>query len=134
MQYALGFKKRYILLALLIFLLIYVLWQVVRFSPFEESIIRRENINPSTDLYITQGSAGATTKNVYQYYLVPINITDEDFYKRVGGKYRSFLSTSDESAQLMIKASAVHITTKGDVYRFNNLTSTTFIYLNASAF
>lgn len=104
-------------------------------SPIEQTVYKVEKINPKVSLYVTEGSAGATTNFVYQFYLVPSEVTKEAFLKGVGDKYQSFLSTSDGSTKIDISDSAIHLDVKGDVYRFTNRASySTTIYLNSSPF
>ncbi|WP_428944289.1 hypothetical protein ACQK5W_17135 [Pantoea sp. FN060301] len=130
-----GFKKRYVVFALVVMLLFYGVWQVIHFSPFEESVIKKVQVNTSTTLYITEGSAGATTRNVYQYYLIPSDITESEFLKGAGDKYVSFLSTSDHNATAIIDSSAIRLTVKGAIYHFTNFASySTSIYLTASPY
>ena len=135
MRSARDFKKRYVIAVLLLAIVAYGILKVANFSPFEESVIQRQQINSTTTLYVTEGSAGATTKNVYQYYLVPSEVAESDFLKQAGDKYKSFLSTSDESVKMQINSSAIHLSVKGDVYRFTNVASySTIIYLTSSPF
>ncbi len=104
-------------------------------SPIDQTVYKVEKINSKVSLYVTEGSAGATTNFVYQFYLVPPEVSKDAFLKGVGGKYHSFLSTSDGSAKVDISDDAIHLNVKGDVYRFTNRASySTSIYLNASPF
>lgn len=104
-------------------------------GPIEQTVYKVEKVNARVSLYVTQGSAGATTGFVYQFYLVPSEVNEADFLKGVGDKYPPFLSTSDGSTKIDIRNGAVHLNVKGDVYRFNNGASyLTTIYLNAAPF
>lgn len=127
--------KRYFIVILLLIAIAYGSWKAVNFSPFEEDIFQKEKINSFTTLYVTEGSAGATTKYVYNYYLVPTRITDSDFLKGIGNKYSSFLSTSDENVKIEIGNSIIHLRVKGVIYHFTNAASySSTIYLNAAPF
>lgn len=109
-------------------------WKVLN-SPIGQTVYKVEKVNSQVTLYITEGSAGATTDFVYLYYLVPSAVTKSDFLKDLGDKYQDFLSTSDENAKIDISNGAIHLTVRGDVYSFNNGASySTTIYLNASPF
>lgn len=135
MQNAPAFKKRYIAAVFLIAAFAYSVYLLMTFSPFEETIIRKTIINSSTMFYITEGSAGATTKHVYQYYLVPTETTEVDFFKGKQKKYIPFLSTSDEHVQTQIDGNVIRLKVRGDIYRFTNAASySTTIYLIASPF
>ncbi|WP_067701905.1 hypothetical protein AAGR22_11015 [Erwinia sp. HDF1-3R] len=113
---------------------LYSAWKVLN-SPIDQTIYKVEKVNSQITLYVTEGSAGATTGFVYQYYLVPSAVTRNNFLKGLGDKYWAFLSTSDGSAKIDISDLAIHLTVKGDVYSFNNgATYLTTIYLNASPF
>lgn len=102
-------------------------------SPIDQTVYKIKKVNTKVSLYVTEGSAGATTKFVYQFYLVPPEVTKETFLKGIGDKYQPFLSTSDGSAKIDINDSVIHLDVKGDVYRFTNGASySTRIYLNAS--
>lgn len=104
-------------------------------SPIDQTVYKVEKVNSQVSLYVTEGSAGATTDFVYQFYLVPPEVTVAAFLKGIGHKYQPFLSTSDGSAKIAISDNAIHLKVKGDVYRFTNGASySTTIYLNASPF
>lgn len=104
-------------------------------SPVIQTVYKVEKINSKVPLYITEGSAGATTNFVYQFYLVPPEVSKDAFLKGVGDKYHAFLSTSDASAKVDISDGAIHLNVKGNIYRFTNGASySTTIYLNASPF
>jgi hypothetical protein len=120
--------------ALLVVIVFYGAWKAINF-PIDQTVYKVENVNSQVTLYITEGSAGATTDFVYQLYLVPSAVTKHDFLKDVGGKYQPFLSTSDANTKVGISDGNIHLTVKGDVYSFNNGASySTDIYLNASPF
>lgn len=119
---------------LLVIVAFYGVWRALN-SPIDQTIYNVEKVNSQETLYITEGSAGATTDFVYQFYLVPSAVTRDDFLKDIGDKYQAFLSTSDASTKVDIRDGAIHLTVKGDVYRFYNGASySTTIYLNASPF
>ncbi|MDW8845463.1 hypothetical protein SD961_06060 [Erwinia sp. MMLR14_017] len=124
---------KWVVLALLI-ISFYGAWKVIT-SPIEQTVYKVEKVNSRITLYITEGSAGATTNFVYQFYLVPPEITRSDFLNNIGDKYQPFLSTSDACTNVEINDGAIHLTVHGAVYRFNNGASySTTIYLNASPF
>lgn len=121
-------------MVLLVIVAFYGVWKALN-SPIDQTIYKVEKVNSQVTLYITEGSAGATTDFVYQFYLVPSAVTKSDFLKDTGDKYHAFLSTSDESTKVEISDGAIHLTVKGHVYHFNNGASySTTIYLNASPF
>lgn len=104
-------------------------------SPIDQTVYKVVKVNSEVSLYVTEGSAGATTDFVYQYYLISPDVTEEAFLKGIGDKYQPFLSTSDGKAKIDINDDAIHLNVKGDVYRFTNGASySTTIYLNASPF
>lgn len=113
---------------------LYGVWKAFN-SPIDQTIYKVEKVNPQIMLYITEGSAGATTDFVYQYYLIPSAVTKSDFLKYLDDKYQSFLSTSDGNPEINISDGAIYLTVKGNVYSFNNGASySTTIYLKASPF
>lgn len=138
MQNVAGFNKKRWASVLALAITAYVAWKAIGFSlffGFEESIIRREKINNNHMLYITEGSAGATTAFVYQYYVVPAGITDKEFLKGVNDEYPSFLSTSDRDAKVEIEGSSIRLSVPGNVYKFHNGTSYAItIHLNAAPY
>lgn len=104
-------------------------------SPIDQTVYKVVKVNSEVSLYVTEGSAGATTNFVYQYYLVSPDVTEEAFLKSIGDKYQPFLSTSDGKTKIDINDDAIHLNVKGDVYRFTNGASySTTIFLNASPF
>lgn len=112
----------------------YGAWKALN-SPIDQTVYKVEKVNSHVTLYITEGSAGATTDFVYLYYLVPSAVTKSDFLKDLGDKYQAFLSTSDENAKIDIGNGAIYLRVRGDVYSFNNGASySTTIHLNASPF
>lgn len=122
--------------AIVLFLIVgcYGVYRAIN-SPIEQTVYKVEKVNSQVSLYVTEGSAGATTDFVYQFYLVPPEVTEAAFLKGIGDKYQPFLSTSDSSAKIAISDRAIHLDVKGDVYRFTNGASySTTIYLNASPF
>ncbi|XXD08244.1 hypothetical protein ACMYSN_19290 [Klebsiella sp. R445] len=119
---------------LLVIVACYGVYKVLN-SPIDLTVYKVEKVNSKLSLYITEGSAGVTTDFVYQFYLVPPEVTETAFLKGIGDKYQPFLSTSDGSAKIAISDSAIHLDVKGDVYHFTNGASySTTIYLNASPF
>ncbi|NIY48727.1 hypothetical protein [Cedecea colo] len=119
---------------LLVIVAFYGVWKALH-SPIDQTVYKVEKVNSQITLYITEGSAGATTGFVYQFYLVPSAVTRRDFLKDIGDKYHAFLSTSDAGTKVDISNGAIHLTVKGKVYRFNNGASySATIYLNASPF
>lgn len=131
MRNAQVFKWIVVLLAIAAF---YSAWKFFN-SPIEQSVYKVKNVNSQITLYVTEGSAGATTDFVYQFYLVPSAVTRSNFLKNIGDKYQAFLATSDANTKVDVSNGAVHLTVKGNVYRFNNGASySTTIYLNASPF
>ncbi|MEM6161615.1 hypothetical protein AAH446_13850 [Erwinia sp. P6884] len=127
-------KKRHIAILLLIMLVFWGIWQVLHFSPFEETIIKKVKVNSTTTLYVTEGNAGATTSYVYQYYLIPSDKTESEFLENLGDSYSSFLSTADPDVKYEISNSNLRLAVKDNVYHFTNVANTTTIYLTALPF
>jgi hypothetical protein len=119
---------------LLVIVAFYGAYKVLN-SPLEQVVYKVVKVNSTVTLYMTEGSAGATTNFVYQFYLAPSTVTKSDFLKDIGDKYHAFLSTSDENTKIEIIDGNIHLGVRGDVYGFQNgvLYSTT-IYLNAAPF
>ncbi|KLQ86288.1 hypothetical protein ABF62_09385 [Enterobacter hormaechei subsp. steigerwaltii] len=126
-------KKIYILLPILISS--YGIWCAVdEFIYIEQDIIRKENIGKVSVLYITESNAGATTSNVYKYYLASSKKSEEAFLGDVRNGYAPFLITTDPEAKVESKENALYITVSGKIYQFSNISYSTFIYLNSSPF
>ncbi|MEG5464678.1 hypothetical protein [Enterobacter chuandaensis] len=128
-------KKKWLYLVVVIALVGYGLWRVVdNFFYLEQRITHRENIGPFSTLYTTESSAGATTSNVYKYYLYPAKSSDENFLKEVRNGYEPFLMTTASDVKFNIEENAIHLKVAGDIFKFNNVAGHTFIYLEASPF
>lgn len=91
-------KKIYILLTILISS--YGIWRAVdEFLYIEQDIILKENIGKVSVLYITESNAGATTSNVYKYYLASSKKSEEAFLGDVRTGMAPFLITTDPEAK-----------------------------------
>jgi len=127
------FRKRYIFIVLAIAFFGYLIKVVLGFSPYEQTIIRKESIGEFNTLYVTEGSAGATTKNTYKYYLYPSVKTEKEFLADVRD-YPSVLFTSDPNVKIQLKGRYLYFTVKGTIYSFTNQSDSVFIYLNSTPF
>ncbi|WP_320727590.1 hypothetical protein [Enterobacter sp. 118C5] len=129
------FKNKWLYLSVAIALVGYGLWRVIdNFLYLEQRIIHRESIGSFSTLYITESSAGATTSNVYKYYLYPGKSSEENFLKEVRNGYEPFLMTTASDVKFNIEENAIHLKVAGDIFKFNNVAGHTFIYLDASPF
>lgn len=81
MRYAQVFKKRYFLIALIAF----GAYQVMSFTPLEQSIIRKIKVNDLANLNITKAGSGATTDFSYRYNVFDGSRNDADFQKSIKG-------------------------------------------------
>ena len=127
------FRKRYIFSVLAIAFFGYLIKVVLDFSPYEQTIIRKESIGEFNTLYVTEGSAGATTENTYKYYLYPSAKTEKEFLENIRD-YPSVLFTSDSDVKMQLKGKNLYFTVKGTIYSFTNQSDSVFIYLNSTPF
>ncbi len=127
------FRERYIVIVLVIAFLGYLIKMVLDFSPYEQTIIRKESIGEFNTLYVTEGSAGATTENTYKYYLYPSAKTEKEFLENIRD-YPSVLFTSDSDVKMQLKGKKLYFTVKGTIYSFTNQSDSVFIYLNSTPF
>lgn len=135
MRFGPAFSRYRVSLTVALMFIAWAVWKAVSFSPFEQNILITRKVNHSTLLYVTEGSAGATTANVYNYYLVPATVTTDSFLRLAGDKYHSFLSTADDKAQIETDDHAMHITIKGKIYSFTNASSYSVdIYLSSQPY
>ena len=127
------FRNKYIFFVLVIVFLGFLIKVVLDFSPYEQAIIRKESIGEFNILYVTEGSAGATTKNTYKYYLYSSKKTEKEFLQDVRD-YPPVLFTSDQNVQIQVKGRYLYFTVKGVIYSFTNQSDSVFIYLNSTPF
>jgi len=111
----------------------YLIKVVLDFSPYEQTIIRKESIGEFNTPYVTEGSAGATTENTYKYYLYPSAKTEKEFLENIRD-YPSVLFTSDSDVKMQLKGKNLYFTVKGTIYSFTNQSDSVFIYLNSTPF
>ncbi|KAA5933008.1 MULTISPECIES: hypothetical protein [Pantoea] len=120
MQNAQVFKKRTLLLVLIMMILALAGWRLSQLSPLEQSIIRKVNVSSRVSLYITQASAGATTDFSFRYYLYDASRSDESFKESLANNLQPFLITSDGNAFKRVQDKAVYLTVKGEIFAFHS--------------
>ncbi|MDU5474871.1 MULTISPECIES: hypothetical protein [Pantoea] len=120
MRSALGFKKRYVVIAILAITLSYGIYKLTQLSPLEQKILRKVNINTHAALYITEADAGATTDFSYRYYLFDASKSDKDFINSLAADRQPFLITADPNAFQKVENNAIYLSVKGDVFAFHN--------------
>ena len=120
MHLAKMFTKRPFGLAVLIIIVLAV-YKLAHFSPFEQSIIKRVAVNNLATLYITQASAGATTRYSYRYYLLDASKNEEEVNEFISNeKQQPFLITDDENASAVIKENSIYLKIKGTIYSYQS--------------
>ncbi|WP_345827472.1 hypothetical protein AAGR22_10980 [Erwinia sp. HDF1-3R] len=118
MRYAQVFKKSYFLIAL-IALIVTGTYQIIKFSPLEQSIIKKVRVNNLANLYITEASAGATTNFSYRYYVFDASKSDADFQESVkGDNKKPFLITDDKNASVEVKENCIYLKIRGRIYSY----------------
>lgn len=128
-------RKKCIYILLIILISFYAIWRTLdEFLYIEQEIIYKESIGKVSVLYITKSNAGATTSNVYKYYLASSKISGETFLGEVRHGYAPFLITTDPEAKVETEENAIYIKVSGKIYYFSNLSYSTLIYLNSSPF
>lgn len=120
MRSAQGFKKRYVVIAILAITLSYGIYKLTQLSPLEQKILRKVNINTHATLYITEADAGATTDFSYRYYLFDASKSDKDFINSLAADRQPFLITADPNAFQKVENNAIYLSVKGDVFAFHN--------------
>lgn len=120
MQNAPVFKKRTLLLVLMLMILVFAGWRLSQLSPLEQSIIRKVNVSNHVNLYITEASAGATTDFSYRFYLYDASRSDESFKASLADNLQPFLITSDGDAFKRVQDKAVYLTIKGEIFAFHS--------------
>lgn len=125
------FKKRYILIPILLFL-IWLGWIVFFMTfPVEHDLYKKVKINNALNLYVTQASTGAMTSFSYHYYLYDAKKSDADFIEHVKNE-TAFMVTNDDKAITEVKAGQLYLRVHGNVYSFKNVSDSVGIYLDAS--
>lgn len=128
-------RKKCIYILLIILISSYAIWRTLdEFLYIEQEIIYKESIGKVSVLYITKSNAGATTSNVYKYYLASSKISGENFLGEVRNGYAPFLITTDPDAKVETEENAIYIKVSGKIYHFSNTSYSTLIYLNSSPF
>lgn len=120
MRSAQGFKKRYVVIAILAITLSYGIYKLTQLSPLEQKILRKVNVNTHATLYITEADAGATTDFSYRYYLFDASKSDKDFINSLTADRQPFLITADPNAFQKVENNAIYLSVKGDVFAFHN--------------
>jgi len=127
------FKKRYILIPILLFL-IWLGWIVFFMTfPVEHDLYKKIKINNAVNLYVTQASAGAMTSFSYHYYLYDAKKSDADFMDHVKNE-TAFMVTNDDKAIAEVKEGQLYLRVHGNVYSFKNVSDSVGIYLDASPY
>ena len=127
------FKKRYILIPILLFL-IWLGWIVFfMIFPVEHDLYKKVKINSSVNLYVTQASAGAMTSFSYHYYLYSGKKSDAYFMAHVKSE-TPFMVTNDDRAIAEVKEGQLYLRVHGKIYSFNNVSNGVRIYLDASPY
>ncbi|QCA04304.1 hypothetical protein [Pantoea vagans] len=142
MQNAPVFKKRLLLLVLMLIIFVFTGWQLSKLSPLEQSIIKKVNISNRINLYITKASAGATTDFSYRFYLYDASRNDESFKENLTDNLQPFLITSDGNAFKRVQDKAVYLRVKGEIFAFysspgiriDDVLYSVPVFLNASPF
>lgn len=98
---------------------------------YEQKVIKEQKINDFTTLYVTEGSAGATTNNTYKYYLYPSRSTAK--FEKEMYDYEPMLFTDDANVGVTVKDSKLYLTVRGRIYSFTNQQDE-FIHLDASSY
>ncbi|WP_039057514.1 hypothetical protein [Enterobacter sp. Bisph1] len=119
MQNALVFKKRYILLLLLV-IMAFGVYPLLHFTPLEQVIIKKMKVNNLANLYITEASAGATTGYSYRFYLYDASKDDNAFMASLKGDNEPFMITTDKDGLEKIENGAIFLSVKGTVYSFHS--------------
>ncbi|MDW8845461.1 hypothetical protein SD961_06050 [Erwinia sp. MMLR14_017] len=142
MRNVLVFKKRYVLLAMLFFIVSFVTYRITQFSPVGQSVINKVKVNNLINLYVTEVNAGATTAFSYRLYLFDASKSDAAFNQSLNGKSHPFLITSDRHALKKVENQAIYVSVKGEVYSFysspgimkNGLIYSVPVYLTVTPF
>jgi len=131
MQKERAFKTRYILLPVLFLALVFGWCTYFLKFPVEQEIYKKIKINETTNLYITQASAGAMTSFSYHYYFYDSKKNDADFMAHIDDK-TPFMITNDDTASIAVKEGQLYLRVRGDVYSFRNTDRLVTIHLDAS--
>lgn len=127
------FKKRYILIPILL-LLTWLGWILFFMTfPVEHDLYKKVKINNSVNLYVTQASAGAMTSFSYHYYLYDAKKSDADFMNHVKSD-TAFMVTNDDKATAEVKDGQLYLRVHGKVYSFRNVSDSVGIHLDASPY
>lgn len=127
------FKKRYILIPILLFLIWFGSIAFFMTFPVEHDLYKKIKINNSVNLYVIQSSAGAMTSFSYHYYLYDAKKSDTDFMDHVKSE-TAFMVTSDDRAIAEVKDGQLYLRVHGNVYSFRNVSDSVGIYLDASPY
>ncbi|EIT7317861.1 MULTISPECIES: hypothetical protein [Enterobacter] len=129
------FKNKNIFVLFMLATIGYGIWRMLGdFFYLEQTIVYRHAVADKSMLYITESSAGATTSFVYKYYLYTAQKTDEVFLEDIKNGYEPFLVTTDPGVKVSIEDRTIFLKVNGDIFKFNNIVGSAFIYLNSSPF
>lgn len=118
MQNARAFKKGLSWLILLMGAL-YGIYSLLQFSPLEQTVVKKVNVNNLVNLYITKADAGATTDFSYRFYLYDASKGDNAFTASLDDN-NPFLVTSDKDALKQVDNGALYLSVKGTIYSFQS--------------
>lgn len=141
MQNARVFKKRYLLFILMILVIVGV-YQTLHDSPLDQQVINKVHVNSLANLYITESSAGATTRFSYRFYLYDAAKSDQEFATSLEGDIQPFMITTDKDALKKVENDAIYLSIRGTIYNFQSPASYVVrgsifsvpIYLNSAPF
>ncbi len=125
------FKKRYLLLLILLATVIYIGYKALHFSPLEQHIVRKIKVNNQVNLYVTEASAGATTDFSYRFYFYDVKKNDADFMTNIHEE-TPFMITNDDAATINVNNGQIYLKIRGDIYSFRNTNYFTRVHLTAS--
>lgn len=127
------FRNKWIYRALILGAISFGIWRGVdNFLYIDQKVTHKEKIGQLSILYITESNAGATTSNVYKYYLYSSKEPEEIFLKEIRNGYAPFLVTTDPNVKMKIGKDSIHLNVSGKIYNFKNLSNYIFIYLDSS--
>lgn len=125
------FKKRYLLLLILLTAIICIGYKAIHFSPLEQQLFRKVPVNNLVNLYVTEASAGATTDFSYRFFLYDAKKNDADFTAHMNEEI-PFMITNDKATKIRVTDGQVYLKVQGDLYSFRNTNYFTRVHLTAS--
>lgn len=133
MQQERFFKKRYILIPVLL-ALAFAGWIFFFMNfPVEQELHSKVSVNNWAVLYVTQANSGAMTSFTYNYYLLDARRSEADFLTHID-QATPFMVTNDPAVKIDVKDDGVYLHVRGDVYSFHNTSKLANILLDASPY